>query len=168
MRGLRSFVFLMLVYLVLVVETQPQFHLISVRGVTPDLALVLLCIYGVERGAARATWLGFLMGLVRDAAAGGALGPLALVGSVGGYLAGKWGGRIYKRQISTQFFFTAAIALSVHLIALLIDTGGNPGQILRSLPLGVGLRAAYTALVAPPFFWLGILALERRRRSHAR
>ncbi len=168
MNALRSLVFLFVLYLVLVVETQPQFRALALWGATPDLALALLCIYGVERGAARACALGFLIGLIRDAAVGGALGPLAGIGALGGYLAGKLGVRIYKRQISTQFLFTALIALTVHFLALLFDTGGEAGQIVRALPLGVGLRAAYTAAVAPPFFWLGILSLERKRRLHAR
>jgi rod shape-determining protein MreD len=161
-------VFLLVLYVVLVVETQPQFRGLALWGATPDLALALLCIYGVERGAARACALGFVMGLVRDAAIGGALGPIAGIGALGGYLAGKLGRRIYKRQISTQLLFTALIALTVHFLALLFDTGGDPGEVLRALPLGVGLRTAYTAVVAPPFFWLGILFLERKRQLHAR
>ncbi len=164
----RSALFAVLLYLVLMVETQPQFHAIAILGATPDLALVVLCVYGVERGAARATALGFAMGLVRDAAAGGALGVFAFVGTIGGYLAGKLGRRIYKRHLSTQLLFTVMIAVIVHLLALVLDTGGNIGQVVRSAPLTVGMKAAYTALLAPPVFRLGILALERKRRMHGR
>ncbi|MAE68967.1 MAG: rod shape-determining protein MreD [Gemmatimonadetes bacterium] len=165
---IRSALFALLLYLVLMVETQPQFHSIAVLGATPDLALIVLCVYGVERGAARASALGFATGLVRDAVAGGTLGVFALVGTIGGYLAGKLGRRIYKRQISTQVLFTVTIAVVVHMLALVLDTGGNLGQVVRSAPLAVGMKAAYTAVLAPPVFRLGILALERKRRMHGR
>ncbi len=168
MTSIRSLIFASLLYMVLLVETQPQFQAMTILGVTPDLVLALLCVYGVERGAARACGLGFVLGLVRDAASAGALGPLALVGSIGGYLAGKLGRRIYKRQILTQLLFTLMIALIVHLMALLLDTGGNMGQVARSAPMAVGMKALYTALLAPPIFWFGILFLERERRMHGR
>lgn len=168
MRLLRTSAFLVLYYLVLVAETQPQIRMMEVFGSVPDFALVLLCVYAVERGSTRATCVGFVVGLLRDSVGAGVLGSGALVGAIAGYMAGRLGDRIYKQQIRTQALFTFLVACVAHGIAVWIDVGGNVFQAIVSLPGAVLVRAIYTGLIAPPFFILGLFFLARGRRLHAR
>lgn len=165
---LRTSAFLVLYYLVLVVETQPQIRMLEVFGSVPDLALVLLCVYAVERGPTRATCLGFVVGLLRDSVGAGVLGSGALVGAVSGYVAGRLGKRIYKKQLRTQALFTALVACIAHGFAVWIDVGGNVLEALVSFPGAVLVRAIYTGVWAPPFFIMGLFFLARSRRLHAR
>lgn len=167
MNQLRSFVFAFLFYLVLVIETQPQFRVMSIGGVTPDLALVMLTVYGIERGALRGAFVGLAVGLIRDAASAAPPGTHAMIGAIAGYLAGKLGWRIYKGHISSQVFTVVLVAVVAHTVQFLVDTGGNFPGTLRSAPVAIILQAIYSGLAAPPFFWGGGLLLERGRRLDA-
>jgi rod shape-determining protein MreD len=98
----------------------------------------------------------------------GALGGHALVGTLVGYLAGRVGVRIYKRQISTQVIFTTLVAVLAHSLVVLVESGGSLAALALGFPLQVLLRAVYAGLLAPLFFLVGFSLLGRDRRLHAR
>lgn len=168
MSWLRTSAFMILYYLVLVAETQPQIRGMEILGSVPDFALVMLCVYAVERGPTRATCLGFFIGLLKDSVGAGALGAGALVGAVTGYIAGRLGDRIYKKQLRTQALFTVLIACVSHGMAVWIDVGGNVFEALAAFPGAVLVRAIYTGAMAPFFFVVGLFFLARSRKLHDR
>ena len=157
-----------LFYVAMLADSLPSMRRIAVLGVTPDLALVLLCVYGSARGATRATLVGFVTGLLQDSIEPGALGGRALVGAVTGYLAGRLGVRIFKRQIRTQILFTTIMVALGHWIGFMIESEWDVAPLLSTSVLRALAHGAYAGLVAPAIFVVGLACLERSRRLHAR
>ena len=90
---------------------------ISILGGTPDVLLVLLVCLALLRGSIAGAVAGFAGGLLVDIATLGTLGVTALLLTVAGYWAGRYGettgrGRVY------------AVPLTVAVMTVLVALGG--------------------------------------------
>ncbi len=68
---------------------------LSIGTVTPDVSLILTVLVGLRKGPEAGCLLGFAMGLILDAAAGGLVGAQALTKAVVGFGVGLLGRRFW-------------------------------------------------------------------------
>jgi rod shape-determining protein MreD len=76
--------------------------LVSVRGVTPDLPLIMVSLLALRRGSEFGCLAGFVTGLLQDAAGGGLIGVQGLTKAVIGFGIGVAGSRLRVSQPLVQ------------------------------------------------------------------
>jgi len=76
--------------------------LVSVRGVTPDLPLIIVSLLALRRGSEFGCLAGFVTGLLQDAAGGGLIGVQGLTKAVIGFGIGAAGSRLRVSQPLVQ------------------------------------------------------------------
>lgn len=136
---------------------------LSIAGVVPDLALLVVVAAAIVRGPAYGTVLGLLAGLAVDLAppADGIAGRWALALAVAGWLAGQARGE--ARQSAFATVVTVAVsslaATSIYALSGLVlsEPGVTVPQALEVLPVAVLYDIAITPLVVP----LVMLVLRR-------
>lgn len=126
---------------------------LAVKGVKPDLVMLLVVLSGFLLGSREGAFLGFAGGIIEDLFAGSYIGLNALSNMAAGYLAGIAGERLYRENtvIATGVTFFAAFAgLTVNYILLLyLDIQVPPLYALFRVVLPT---AVYTAILAPFLF----------------
>ncbi|WP_310964218.1 rod shape-determining protein MreD [Nocardioides terrisoli] len=164
MNSLRNGAVVVLV-LVAVVLQVAVLRYVSVDGVVPDLALLLVVAAGFVRGPHYAATLGFVAGLVLDLAppADHVAGRWALALVVAGYLAGRV--RLDARNSVPAALLAVAgcsfVASSIFALSgvVLGDDGLAAGQMLQVIVIGVVWDVLVAAVLLPP-----MTALLRRLR----
>lgn len=130
-------------------------------GAAPELLVVLVAAYGLADGPASGAVHGFGAGLAADLLGDHALGRLALVLTVVGYLAGQVRDDGARRAVLPFAVVGAAAAGAVLLYAaqgaLLGDPRVEGAAVLRSL-----LSSVPYAVVLTPFVVPAVAALVRR------
>ena len=86
---------------------------LEVLGGTPDLLLVTLVSIALIRGAVAGAVAGFLGGLLVDAATLGTLGTFALLFTVAGYWAGRYGETTGRDRAHAPLLAVAALTVGV-------------------------------------------------------
>ena len=76
--------------------------LVSVRGVTPDLPLIMVSLLALRRGSEFGCLAGFVTGLLQDAAGGGLIGVQAMTKALIGFGIGVAGSRLRVSQPLVQ------------------------------------------------------------------
>jgi rod shape-determining protein MreD len=155
MSALRALVLAALLALAVVLQVS-VFPYLSVAGVVPDLALLVVVAAGLVRGSDFAAVLGFFGGLAVDLAppADHVAGRWALALVVVGYLAGRM--RSDTRMSAPMALMTVGVSAFVgtSLFALsglvLRDPGVPVGQALTVIPIGVAYDVLLAPLVLPP------------------
>lgn len=112
---------------------------LRVGEVTPDIALVVVVLLALRRGAEFGCVGGFVAGLVQDVAAGGLVGAQALTKAVVGFAVGAAGARLSVHQPLVQVLglVLLSVAEGVARFALL--------QLFR-FPAPFGELMAYVVL----------------------
>lgn len=75
---------------------------LGIRGVTPDLPLIVVVLLALRRGPEFGCAAGFAAGLLQDTAGGGLIGVQALTKAVIGFVIGAAGGRLLVTQPLVQ------------------------------------------------------------------
>jgi len=133
---------------------------LSVAGVVPDLALLVVVAAAIVRGPAYATVLGLVAGLAVDLAppADGVAGRWALALAVAGWLAGQVRADARQSALATIVTVAAASLTATSLYALsglvLSEPGVSVAAALEVLPVTVLYNLAVTPLVVPLVVWL--------------
>ncbi len=154
MSVLRTFVTAALLLVAVTVQVGLFAHL-SIAGVVPDLALLLVVAAAIVRGPAYGTVLGLFAGLAVDLAppADGVIGRWALALALAGWLAGKARGD--ARQSAFATLVTVAVsslaATSIYALSglLLAEPGVTVASALQVLPVALLYDVAVTPLVVP-------------------
>jgi rod shape-determining protein MreD len=153
-KAVSSLYFLLLVLGALVLQAT-ALNFVSVYGVKPDLALVLVIFNGFLRGTREGAFLGFVGGVLQDLVSGGYFGMNALAKMAAGYLAGLGEGRLYrdKRVIAAglTWFCTLASQLVYYLLLAMVNVQVPVAAALAGIILPVSF---YNALVALPLYGL--------------
>jgi rod shape-determining protein MreD len=166
MSAVRALVLAAVLVLAVVLQVA-VFSTISLDGVVPNLALLVVVAAALVRGPEFAAVLGFLGGLAIDLAppADHVAGRWALALVVVGYLAGKVrhdagtsAGAALVTVAACSFVGTSIFALSG---MLLHDSSVPVGEALRVIPVAV----LYDVLVTP-FVLPLLMRLMRRMRPH--
>jgi rod shape-determining protein MreD len=159
---LRPVIVAILVLITVTVQVGFFAHL-SIAGVVPDLALLLVVAAALVRGPAYGAVLGLVAGLAVDIAppADGIAGRWALALAVAGWLAGLARGEARQSALATVATVAVSSFAATSLYALsglvLRDPGVTVGRVLEVLPMAVLYDVAVTPLVVP----LAVLAFRR-------
>ena len=138
---------------------------VAVRGVVPDVALLVVVGVALVRGPEHAAAVGFGAGLLLDLVppADHTAGRWALALVVAGYLAGLVRGDAASSAFAAVATVAASsfVATSVFAISGLVvgDPGVTVARVLEVLPVAVAYDVALTPLVVPL-----VMALTRRLR----
>jgi rod shape-determining protein MreD len=155
-----------LVLLALVLQVA-VFSTLSVDGVVPDLALLVVVAAALVRGPELAAGLGFLSGLAIDLAppADHVAGRWALSLVVVGYLAGRVRQDARTSALAAVVTVAACSFVGTSLFALtgmlLHDPAVPVGEALRVVPVSVLYDVVVTPFVLPP-----VMRLFRRLEPH--
>lgn len=164
MRVLRAAGIGVLLVVVVCMQLGP-FSLLSLGGVVPDLALLVVVAAAIARGPSYACLLGFVAGLTLDLAppADHTAGRWALALAGVGYLAGQVRDDANRSAVAAALTVAASsfIGTSVFALSGLVvqDPGVTVAAISQVVPLAVLYDLALTPLVLPP-----ALALFARMR----
>lgn len=140
----------------LFLQSTPLYHYLGIYSVVPDLALLLLVFFSIQKGSMVGQFAGFLAGLV-----------LAMLGS--GYPAGVFSiaylllGYVFGFGKGNIFFDPVLIPLLVGIVATVLRNGiifllnwifqlGRPPEDIFGMALLI--ETAYNALLAIPLFAL--------------
>ena len=139
------------------------FTRLSIAGVVPDLALLVVVAAALVRGPVYGTVLGLVAGLLVDLAppADGVAGRWALALAVAGWLAGLARGEARQSAVATVVTVAVSSFAATSLYAMsglvLRDPGVTVGRVIEVLPVAVLYDVAVTPLVVP----LAVLAFRR-------
>lgn len=131
------------------------FTKLSIAGVVPDLALLLVVAAAIVRGPAYGTVLGLFAGLAVDLAppADGIAGRWALALALAGWLAGQARGGARQPAVATvaTVAVSSLAATSVYALSGLVlsEPGIDVASTLEVLPIALLYDVAITPLVVP-------------------
>ena len=141
----------LLLFVVTILQVS-AFSSITVSGAGPDVLLVTLVSIGLLRGAITGAVAGFAAGLVVDAATLGTLGFTALLLTLAGYWAGRYGETTGRSRAHAPLVATVAVTALVELggygLYSLLGETVAPREVLVVLPSAV----AWNALLVYPVF----------------
>lgn len=125
--------------------------LIAVKGITPDLILILLVFYSMRTGQVYGTTLGFFYGLMFDLITGSLLGSTMLSKTLAGFIAGYFSNE-NKRDNYLKSYVFVLIVLLCSIIDLIISAffstiDLNTNIIMLFFNQGI-LPGIYTALLS--------------------
>lgn len=139
---MRSLFFLLLILGALILQTT-ILNFIVIRGVKPDLVLILVILNGFLRGTREGAFLGFVGGVLQDLVSGGYFGVNALSKMFAGYLAGLGEGRLYRdnRIIAAGLtgICTIGAQMLYYLLLTLVDVQINILTAFADIIIPVGL-----------------------------
>jgi rod shape-determining protein MreD len=121
-------------------------HRIAIAGIRPDLLVAYVVYLGWMRGPIAGTLGGFGIGLYQDLDAPGPFGLNALSMSVVGFLVAKAGFRVHRSNLGVRFVFFMLAMLVHDLVYFAVDTGGDPGRLLRQMVFSTVPVALYTTV----------------------
>jgi rod shape-determining protein MreD len=137
-----------IIYFLLLFVEKNLIHLISIKGITPDLILIFIIIISLRENKNRSTVIGFLAGLIQDVFTTGFWGLSALTKSIVGF----WGAFFQqpkKRYNLSSYVIAVSILVLVHetIFGFIYNIGTHLGffQLVFQFMLP---RAFYTSLFA--------------------
>jgi len=126
---------------------------VAVRGVKPDLALIVMVFLAVRRGSMSAQLAGFVSGFTEDLLSLAPLGFHALVRTTLGFLYGLVQGSLAMDPILLPVLLTlTATILKGLLAALLVAAFGIPAAGFRVFAGPLWVEAGYNLVLAPFLF----------------
>jgi rod shape-determining protein MreD len=132
---------------------------VAVRGVIPDLGLIILVFVAIRRGSMTAQLSGFATGVVEDVLSLSPLGFHAFIRTVVGYLYGLTVGSIFVDPILMPIVLTIIATLSKALISsVLVSFLAIPAEGFSVFKGPLWIEMGYNAVLAPFLFaLLGLL-----------
>jgi rod shape-determining protein MreD len=166
-------VFAIVTYLLLAVQTGLS-AVLSFRGLTPNLLLILAVFVGLSARPSVVLWSSLILGLLLDLQPGPAMGGAAILGPHAlGLLFGGWAvlqlrGLLFRESVITLVLLTLAVGVFASLVEVAIYAlrglgflAGQPVEWRATSHLGRRmLEACYAAGLAIP---LGLLLNQTRR-----
>ena len=145
-------------------------HFIAIRGVTPDILLVLLVFLAVRRGAMAGQLAGFAGGILEDMVSLSPLGFHALLRTVLGFFAGLLHGLMLMDTVVVPMLLLIGAVVIKGIAAALVAALFEMATDQPLLGVGFWIEVAYTAVLAPPLFALlgRIRLLRPTKREVAR
>ncbi len=123
-------------------------ELITLRGIQPDLVLIILCYIALARGRRTGAIYGFGIGLIQDAVGTGVLGLCALARTLAGFFAGNFAGDSKIHQVLVPSLVVLVADLIYNAVIALVSAFTPEGLEW----LQVISTALYTGFVALIFF----------------
>jgi len=131
------------------------FRYIAIRGVGPDLALIVLVLVAIRRGSMTAQVAGFASGIVEDLVSLSPVGFHMLLRTVIGYLYGLLSGNVFVDPLLMPIVLTIVATILKGLIAALVSlVFGLQSSGFIYFAGRIWIEAGYNALAAPFVFAL--------------
>jgi rod shape-determining protein MreD len=144
-------------------------HWVALRGVKPDLALIVLVYTSVRRGSMTGQVTGFASGLLEDFLSLSPVGFHALTRTLIGFLYGRMEGNIFLDPILMPLLLTVIATILKGLVAsftVVLFAVAAPGFKMFAGPLWI--EVGYNAFLAPFVFALLSLVRPLRPRDKER
>lgn len=147
-----------LLIVVAVILQSTLLNRVSVWGVTPDIALILIVFFSNRFGSMHGQISGFASGLVEDFISLSPLGFHAFIKTLTGFLFGLTRGNIFLDPVFMPLLLTAAATLFKHLMAGLLGAIFVAPDLLEPIfTTKFGIEIGLNAVISP--FLFGILKL---------
>ncbi|MEE9306633.1 MAG: rod shape-determining protein MreD [Spirochaetia bacterium] len=157
-RDLKAFLLSSGLIAVAVVLQSTLLHWVAVRGVIPDLGLIVLVFVAIRRGSMTAQLSGFASGVVEDVLSLSPLGFHAFIRTVVGFLYGLTEGSIFVDPILMPVILIIIATLFKALISsLLVAFLSIPAAGFGVFAGPLWIELGYNAVLAP--FLFGLLGL---------
>lgn len=157
-RDLKAFLLSSGLIAVAVVLQSTLLHWVAVRGVIPDLGLIVLVFVAIRRGSMTAQLSGFASGVVEDVLSLSPLGFHAFIRTVVGFLYGLTEGSIFVDPILMPVILIIIATLFKALISsLLVAFLSIPAVGFGVFAGPLWIELGYNAVLAP--FLFGLLGL---------
>jgi rod shape-determining protein MreD len=154
-RDLKAFLLSTGMMALAVVLQSTLLHWVAIRGVTPDLGLIILVFTAIRRGSMTAQLSGFATGVVEDFLSLSPLGFHAFIRTVIGFLYGLTVGSIFVDPILMPVLLTIVATLFKALISsLLAGLFSVPGAGFSVFTGPLWIEMGYNAVLAPFLFAL--------------
>ena len=149
----RFIVFIIFIAIAIFFQSTAFYDKISIRDVTPDFILIMVCIAAFLSGPSVGQVLGFLTGFVVDILSGGLLGLFAFTYTLMGYGIGLLGQRVYGKSalITITLLFSVTIVKAA-ILSMLAAVFLKPGYFGYFLKGRVFLEAVMNGLLTPILF----------------
>ncbi len=158
-RDLKAFLLSTGLIALAVVLQSTMLHWVAIRGVIPDLGLIILVFVAIRRGSMTAQLSGFAAGVIEDLLSLSPLGFHALVRTVVGFLYGLTVGSIFVDPILMPVLLTiVATAFKALISSLLVSFLAIPAEGFGVFTGPLWIEMGYNAVLAPFIFaLLGLL-----------
>lgn len=131
---------------------------ISVFGVTPDLALILIVFFSNRTGSMKGQISGFAAGIIEDIISLAPIGFHAFIKTVSGFLFGLTRGKLFLDPVFMPLVLTAGATLLKYLLAALLGVlFVSPGLLEPVFNAKMGIEIGLNAVISP--FLFGFLKL---------
>lgn len=125
-----TFITILLIFIALIIQST-LFEFISINGVKPDLALILLVFISLRKGQRPGQTAGFITGLIEDfLSLPVTLGYYAAIKGIIGFLFGKFKGRMFIGPIFMPVVIILVATFIKYLLAAIFSfffSVGEPG-----------------------------------------
>jgi rod shape-determining protein MreD len=154
-RDLKAFLLSTGLIALAVVLQSTLLHWVAIRGVIPDLGLIILVFAAIRRGSMTAQLSGFATGVIEDFLSLSPLGFHAFIRTVIGFLYGLTVGSIFVDPILMPVILTIVATLFKALISsLLVGLLAIPAAGFSVFTGPLWIEIGYNAVLAPFLFAL--------------
>ncbi|MDI6704439.1 MAG: rod shape-determining protein MreD [bacterium] len=134
----------------IILEITPFVKYLEIRGIKPDLFLIILVFFSLKKGSLKGEIMGFFIGIFEDLVSSGVFGINSFSKTICGFLVGKSKEKILHENFISQIIIMLSISLLNGLLVYLI-------RCLFTTPSGfivVPLETCYNTLLSIPIFIL--------------
>jgi rod shape-determining protein MreD len=154
-RDLKAFLLSTGMIALAVVLQSTLLHWVAIRGVIPDLGLIILVYVAIRRGSMTAQLSGFATGVVEDFLSLSPLGFHAFIRTLVGFLYGLTVGSIFVDPILMPVILTIIATLIKGLVSsVLVSFLSIPAQGFSVFTGPLWIEMGYNAVLAPFLFAL--------------
>jgi rod shape-determining protein MreD len=152
-RDLKAFLISSLLIAAGIVLQSTVLHWVAIKGVIPDLGLIVIVFVAIRRGSMTAQLSGFVCGLVEDSLSLSPLGFHAFLRTVIGFLYGLTAGNIFVDPILMPvLLITIATVMKGFVSSLLVVFFSVPGAGFSVFTGALWIELGYNAVLAPFLF----------------
>jgi len=139
------------VLLITIIIQSTLIPLISIRGIYPDVLLIIVVSYALLSGKENGVGMGFFAGLLQDLASGGIFGIGTLSKLTTGYLFGLAERKVFKEHVLLPILATFVATIFNGLVGmLLLVIFGYKVDLIVALTQNIIPLMGYNLIVAVP------------------
>jgi rod shape-determining protein MreD len=150
---MQKLIILLTVFISILLESA-LFRFFAVRGVVPNLTLILILCYALYYEEDKTAFIGLLAGLTKDITVGRIVGISAISFMLIGYLTAHYNQKIFAEHVTTPVILTVAATLFHETIYLFfIFFLGYQVHLMYTIPQVWAVQAVYNAVMTVPVYF---------------
>ncbi|MBN2373339.1 rod shape-determining protein MreD [bacterium] len=152
---------IVLLFLIILIQST-RFDFWAIRGIKPDLILLLIFAIAIKEGSISGTIFGFAGGIAQDIFSNGLLGAGAFAKSLWGYMMGKSNQRLDTGSMTVQILLILFFSICDGLLINLFMWGfRHPFKLQSRFIFFILGQAGYNCIIWPLFAYI-LDNMERR------